>query len=71
MAIQVMAIRPVRGAMLMLPPSLVGLQLPALVASDVSIALIPHVRYREGPLGVISRSFRVPFANGVVMAMER
>ena len=71
MATQVMAIRPVHGAMLMLPPSLVGLQLPALVASDVSIALIPHVRYREGPLGVISRSFRVPFANGVVMAMER
>lgn len=71
MATQVMAIRPVRGAMLMLPPSLVGLQLPALVASDVSIALIPHVHYREGPLGVISMSFRVPFANGVVMAMER
>ena len=53
------------------PPSLVELQLPVLVAFDVLIALIPRVLYQVEPLGVILKSTRAPFANGVVLAMEK
>ena len=71
MATQATAISYVPGAMPMHPPSLVELQLPVLVAFDVLIALIPRVLYQVEPLGVILKSTRAPFANGVVLAMEK
>ena len=71
MATQATVIRHALSAMPMHPPSLVELQLPVLVAFDVLIALIPRVLYQVEPLGVILKSIRAPFANGVVMAMEK